>query len=72
MEDINHLILHCPIYQNIRIKDKRLQQPYISDEKEIIGTMLFSDNISDIENTKDTLIKIWIKRDKKLKELSQD
>ena len=69
LEDLEHFLLHCEGYKNIRTYSTTLQQPYPEDKKQIIGNLLFNKNIA--ENTKEIIHKFWKVRSKKLKEEQQ-
>ncbi len=69
-EDLQHFILHCPAYQEERRRHPGLQRPYQEDEDQVIARILFENENTDIENTKETITKFWQKKkDKKRKEL---
>ncbi len=53
-EDLQHFVLHCP---------------YQEDEDQVIGRILFENENTNIENTKETITKFWHKREKRRKEL---
>ena len=67
-EDINHFILECPEYKDIRPEIVELQQPYEEDGRRVIGKFLFDE--TNIEKKKEILQKLWRKRQKKIKVLN--
>ncbi len=58
-----------PIYQEERKRHPGLQRPYQEDEDQVIGRILFENENTNIENTKETITKFWHKREKRRKEL---
>ena len=48
---------------------EELQQPYEEDRKSVIGRFLFDEK--NIENKKETLQKLWRRRQKKLREINR-
>ncbi len=68
-EDLQHFVLHYPAYQEERRWHPGLQQPYQEDEDQVIGRILFENENTNIENTKETITKFWHKREKRRKEL---
>ena len=61
LENLNHFILWCTGYSEIRNSEPLLQQPYIQDEELILGRLLFAN----AENFKETLYKFWKIRERK-------
>jgi len=59
IEDLRHLIMYCPVYNDIRGTIPELQQPYQEIENDVIGAYLFGNNP---EDCKRTLKKLWRKR----------
>ena len=59
MEDLNHFLLYCPKYNEIRSTIIQLQQPYQRIEQDIIGRYLFR---GDMEDCKKSLGRMWNKR----------
>ncbi len=64
-EDLKHFLLSCPEYSDERQKNTKLQQPYQEEEENIIGEILFVNNI---DETKETIYKFWKIREKKMKQ----
>ena len=62
-EDLNHFILWCPGYQDIRAKETLFQQPYIENEETLIGQLLFEEGKRD--KVKEILYNFWRKRENK-------
>ena len=67
-EDLNHFLLDCPEYSEIRSELKELQQPYEEDRKRVIGKLLFEE--TNLEKKKEVLQKLWEKR-RKIKEIAE-
>lgn len=67
MEDLNHFILWCPGYEDIRKQTILLQRPYIEKEENIIGQLLFSEQR--IQESKELVYQMWIKRENQRKNL---
>ena len=61
-ENIVHFILTCPELAKIRSENymKEFQQPYIENEDEIIGDLLFK--TENMEEKKEVIYKLWITR----------
>ncbi len=68
-EDLQHFILHCPAYQEETRRHPSLQRPYQEDEDQVIARILFENENTNTENTKETVTKIWQKREKRRKGL---
>ena len=64
-EDLYHFMLHCPAYIKERSTIQQLQQPYIEDEKQILGTFLFEK--THIDKKKEDLYQLWRARQRRLK-----
>ena len=64
-EDLNHFILWCVGYQDLRAGEPLFQQPYIENEDQLIGQLLFEEKNRD--QVKDILYKFWRKREGKIK-----
>ncbi len=64
-EDMQHFILHCPAYQEERRRHPGLQRPYQEEEDQVIGSILFENENTNIENTKEAITKFWHQREKK-------
>ena len=64
MENLEHFLLYCPSYQNIRTKSKLFVQPYIENK---LSELLFIDT-ANREKIKQTIQDMWNKRDKLMKE----
>ncbi len=63
LENLTHFLLWCPAgYNEIRLKSKVLQRPYIENEENIIGQLLF--NETNIQETKEIVYEMWKKREK--------
>ncbi len=67
-EDLRHFILDCPAYQEERRRHPGLQRPY-QEEDQVIERILFENENTNIENTKETLTKFWHKREKRKDEV---
>ncbi len=63
-----HFLLWCPEYQRERNENKKLQRPFKEDVEKVIGELIFDGNI---EEAKETIYKMWTKREKKLKEVNE-
>ena len=57
--------MYCPAYNELRMSEPKLQQPYKENESEVIGYVLFEDNL---EEVKKTVFEMWKLREKKMKE----
>lgn len=68
-EDLEHFLLICPEFSEIRTEIRHLQQPYEEDKSKIIGKFLFEE--SEIEKKKEVLQKLWRKRQIRIKEINQ-
>ncbi len=64
LENLTHFLLCCPGYSEIRQKSKVFQRPYIENEDNIIGQLLF--NETNIQETKEIVYEMWKKREKQL------
>ncbi len=64
-EDLQHLILHFPAYQEERRRHHGLQRPYQEEEDQVIARILFENENINIENTKEAITRFWHKREKK-------
>ena len=60
MEDLEHFILWCPAYTEIKMKEPLYQQPYIEDTCSVLGNLLF--NKQNIDRVKKILYSCWQKR----------
>ena len=58
-------MVHCPAYIKERSTIQQLQQPYIEDEKQILGTFLFEK--THIDKKKEDLYQLWRARQRRLK-----
>ncbi len=67
-ENLERFILWCPEYQRERNENRKLQRPFKEDVEEVIGELLFEENM---EEAKETIYKTWTKREKRLKEINQ-
>ena len=67
-ENLIHFILFCPEYDEERTKLIELQRPYIEDNTEIVGRLLFEDR--NIDKKKEMILQMWKKREKRIKEIS--
>ena len=61
-ENLQHFILECTKLSEIRQADIKLQRPHIQNMKDLLGDFLFTDHNAD--ETKETLFKLWKKREK--------
>ena len=67
-EDLEHFIIFCPYYREVRNKAIELQQPYIEDKEMLIGKFLFEkDNLF---KKKKVLHEMWRSRERKIKEMT--
>ena len=69
-ETLEHFILECELYSELRRSYKFLQQPYIENKDSILANVLIfreCDNLN-IEIRKDLLLQLWRKRQEKMKE----
>ena len=62
-ENLEHFILYCEEYQEIRNNSREFDRPY---EEEVLKKLLFENNKS--EEIKRTIQKFWIKRQKKIQQ----
>ena len=67
-EDLTHFLLYCDGYSEERAKNTVLQRPYIENEENLIGQLLFENSV--LEQSKLTIYKFWQIRDKKIKSLA--
>ena len=65
LEDLKHFLLWCPGYTEIRKKTILLQRPYIENEENLIGHLLF--NEQSIHESKEIVYEMWKKREKQRK-----
>ena len=65
-ENLNHFLLWCTKYNEKRNKCWKLQRPYIEDEDQVIGELLF-DNLCS-EQSKEVIYNFWKKREEILRE----
>ena len=65
LEDLNHFMLWCTGYAEVRKEEPLLQQPFIEDEENLVGHLLFEKG----EEIKNILYKFWRIRDRKMKDL---
>ena len=70
VEDLEHFLIECPYYLAVKQQSIVLQRPYIENKKEIMGYFLFSKN--NLCENKKILQKMWILREKKMKQLIQN
>ena len=70
-ESMEHFILECIIYNEIRRKYTFIQRPYVQDTKRLIADILLFLNPSEdqIKERKSFMLEIWNERQKKIKEL---
>ena len=61
IENLEHMLLQCQEYNEIRILTKELQRPYNEKPADVIGSFLF--DTENIEEKKAVLHKIWRKRE---------
>jgi hypothetical protein len=64
-EDLDHFLLWCPAYITERSKQPLLQQPYVEDRKDTIGSFLFLEE--NVETAKETIQIFWRLRGKLIK-----
>ncbi len=63
--------LHCRGHGEIRSNIIKLQQPYNENNTEIIGNLLFKlGNKEEMDETKEFIYKMWKKREKLEKEIT--
>ena len=70
IEDLEHFIILCPCYSQIRNKAIELQQPYLEHKEVVIGIFLFEKQ--NIYRKKKVLQEMWRSRDKKIKQLNNE
>ena len=68
IENLEHFLLDCKELSEERQKMVELQQPYQENRNKIIENVLF--NTEGIEKRKEKIYSMWIKREKKLKEVT--
>ena len=68
-EDIYHFVLHCTGYIDERRKIRELQQPYLENEENILGSFLFDRR--NIERKKEQLHQMWKRRQYYMKILTR-
>ena len=68
IENLEHFLLDCIELSDERQKILELQQPYQENRNKIIENVLF--NAEGIEKRKEKIYRMWIKREKKLKEVT--
>ena len=66
-EDLEHFLIYCPQYTEIRNGSIELQQPYIENTNNIIGQFLFCK--SNFYSKKKVLQEMWKSRERKIKTL---
>ena len=69
-ENLNHFLLWCPEYSEERRKYQIIQRPYIEEEENIIGDLLFKDK--NIKVAKIIINEIWKKREKKIADIQDN
>ena len=70
-ESLEHFMLECNQYNDLRMKCNKLQKPYIEDKSEIIGNVLFGwENFEELEEVKTLINNFWKKRERRVKELT--
>ncbi len=69
IETLEHFLLYCEGYTNERKQIKELQQPYIENEVEILGNLLYTEEKAEI--AKQYIYKIWKIRENKKKEATR-
>ncbi len=60
-EDLQRFILHWPAYREERRRRPGMQRPYEEDEDQVTRRILFENENTNIENTKETITKFWQK-----------
>ena len=70
-ENLEHFLLYCPEYNNVRSKFRFMQQPYQEDKEELIaGILLFTElGKEESEDRKNLVKKLWEKRSIKVKQV---
>ena len=68
LEDLEHLLLHCPKLEDTRRESTYLQRPQAENNRDTI--MLFLYSSEHIEHRKTMMEKLWTKRNTYLKETS--
>ncbi len=64
-ENLEHFLLDCSGYSEIRTSTNKLQQPYKENRNEIIGNLLFElDNKEEVDQTKEMIYRMWKTRKK--------
>ncbi len=69
VEDLKHFLSWCPGYQETRKNTILLQRPYIENEHNITGQLLF--NELKIQEAKDIVHEMWQKRESQRKNVMQ-
>ncbi len=63
-EDLEHFLLWCPAYTNVRATISELQQPYTENTQNVIGHFLFDQK--DIDKKLNTVYSFWKIRQKNI------
>ena len=69
IETLEHFILECPAYNDIRKRSIALQRQYIENAQKTVGDFQFNEDT--INENKEILYTIWRKRDRKIKQLAK-
>ena len=69
-ETLEHFLLDCELYSEIRKRYNFMQQPYIENRKELLANILIFqiDNKSEIELRKNYVLNLWKTRKSKHQE----
>ncbi len=64
-ENLEHFLLDCSGYNEIRTLTTKLQQPYNDNRQDITGNLLFKlDNKEEVDQTKEIIYRMWKRREK--------
>ena len=69
IETLEHFILECPAYYDIRKRYGDLQRPYIENAQKIFGHFLFNEDT--MNENREILYTIWIIQDRKINQLGK-
>ena len=70
LEDLEHFLIECQYYTEIRQQSIELQKPHLENKSEIMGYFLFSEE--NLYQKKKILQKMWNHREKRMKQLMQN
>ena len=69
IDALEHFILECPAYNDVRKRSIALQRPYIENAQKIVGDFLFNEDT--MNENREILYTIWRKRDRKINQLAK-